>query len=61
MVYAVDVGTTNIKVALFDERLRRLALTQAPVTYDRSGAHVEFSPQRLFDAVVELMHGCSEQ
>jgi sugar (pentulose or hexulose) kinase len=61
IVYAVDVGTTNIKVALFDERLRRLALTQAPVTYDRGGARVEFNPQRLFDLIVELMQGCSEQ
>ena len=61
IVYAVDVGTTNIKVALFDERLRRLALTQAPVAYDREGARVEFNPQHLFDLIVELMQGCSAQ
>ena len=61
IVYAVDVGTTNIKVALYDERLRRLALTQAPVTYDREGARVEFDPQRLFDLIVELMQGCSDR
>ena len=61
IVYAVDLGTTNIKVALFDERLRRLALTQAPVAYDREGGRVEFDPQRLFDLIVELMHGCSDQ
>jgi xylulokinase len=61
IVYAVDVGTTNIKVALFDERLRRLALAQAPVTYSRGGARVEFDPQHLFDLIVELMQGCSAQ
>ena len=42
IVYAVDVGTTNIKVALFDERLRRLALTQAPVT-TTAGEHASSS------------------
>ena len=61
IVYAVDLGTTNVKVALFDERLRRLALMQAPVTYDRKGARVEFDPQGLFDLVVELVQGCGNQ
>jgi sugar (pentulose or hexulose) kinase len=61
IVYAVDLGTTNVKVALFDERLRRLALAQAPVTYDRGGTHVEFDPQRLFDLIIELMQACGDQ
>jgi sugar (pentulose or hexulose) kinase len=61
IVYAIDLGTTNVKVALFDERLRRLALMQAPVTYDREGARVEFDPQGLFDLIVELVQGCGDQ
>ena len=37
LVYAVDVGTTNLKVVLYDEQLRRLAMASAPAVYDRDG------------------------
>lgn len=55
LVYAVDVGTTNVKVVLFDERLRRLAVTSAPAVYRREGDRVEFSPAELFDLVTALI------
>ena len=34
LIYAVDLGTTNLKVALYDECLRRLALSSKAVSYD---------------------------
>jgi sugar (pentulose or hexulose) kinase len=61
LVYAVDLGTTNVKVVLFDDRLERLAMAQAPAAYDRDGARVEFDPVRLFDLVIELIHRCAER
>lgn len=59
LVYAVDVGTTNVKVVLFDERLRRLAVAAAPAVYQRDGDRVEFSSADLFDLVVELVGRCA--
>lgn len=59
LVYAVDVGTTNIKVVLYDERLRRLAVASSPAVYQREGDHVEFQPQALFDLVLELVSHCA--
>ncbi len=59
LVYAVDLGTTNVKVVLFDERLHRLAAATAAAVYARSGDRVEFDPEQLFGTVVELMHRCA--
>ncbi|PRY18556.1 FGGY-family carbohydrate kinase [Kineococcus rhizosphaerae] len=58
LVYAVDLGTTNVKVVLFDEDLHRLAVACAPATYDRAGERVEFSPDALFATVLDLVHRC---
>ncbi|SDT12836.1 FGGY-family carbohydrate kinase [Microlunatus soli] len=58
LVYAVDVGTTNTKVVLFDEQLRRLAIASTPAIYDRADDRVEFSAERLFCSVVELIRQC---
>ena len=46
LVYAVDLGTTNVKVVLYDEHLRRLAVASAPAVYRRAGDRVEFSARR---------------
>jgi sugar (pentulose or hexulose) kinase len=59
-IYAVDVGTTNVKVVLFDEGLRRLAVAAAPAVYQRDGDRVEFSPTDLFDLVVDLVGQCAQ-
>ncbi len=58
-MYAVDLGTTNVKVVLFDERLRRLAIAAAPAVYQRDGDRVEFSAADLFDLVIELVGQCA--
>lgn len=58
-VYAVDLGTTNTKVVLFDGQLRRLAVESMPMSYTRQGSRVEFSPAALLDVVVELVRRCA--
>jgi len=59
LVYAVDVGTTNTKVVLYDGQLRRLATASKPADYSRSGNRVEFDPASLFDTVVALIGRCA--
>ena len=59
LVYAVDLGTTNTKVVLYDGQLNRLHVASTPAVYRRSGAQVEFDPVALFDAVVDLIGECS--
>lgn len=59
LVYAVDVGTTNVKVVLFDEHLRRLAAAAAPAVYERDGNRVEFSAADLFDLILDLIGRCA--
>lgn len=59
LVYAVDLGTTNVKVVLYDERLRRLAVASAPTVYDRDEAWVEFDAAALFDLVIDLIGRCA--
>lgn len=61
LVYAVDVGTTNVKVVLFDERLGRRAVSSAPAVYQRDGDRVEFSATWLFDLIVDLIGRCAAE
>ncbi|TQL55744.1 FGGY-family carbohydrate kinase [Subtercola boreus] len=59
LVYAVDVGTTNVKVVLYDEVLTRLAVASAEAQYSRSGNRVEFDPAGLFELVLGLIAECA--
>lgn len=59
LVYAVDLGTTNTKVVLFDERLRRLASASTPTVLERDGDRVELSPARLLADVIDLLGRCA--
>jgi xylulokinase len=56
LVYAVDLGTTNLKVVLFDEHARQLAAASAPMQYRREGAIVEFDPDTVLASVLDLIH-----
>ncbi|GAA2176223.1 xylulokinase [Agrococcus versicolor] len=60
-VYAVDLGTTNTKVVLFDERLRRLAIASAPTDLVRSGDRVELSAPDLLETVLRLIRSCASR
>ncbi len=59
LIYAVDLGSTNTKVVLYDDQLGTLAAAHAPMEYVRSGPRVEFDPEALFTSVVALMHECA--
>lgn len=59
LIYAVDLGTTNTKVALYDERLQRRALASAPVAYTGPAPITEFDPDILFSTMVALMNRCA--
>jgi sugar (pentulose or hexulose) kinase len=61
LVYAVDLGTTNIKVVLYDEHLHGLAAASAPMKYRRDGARVEFEPDAVFETVIALIGRCADQ
>lgn len=60
LIYAVDLGTTNIKVVLYDETLQALAIRRAPMRYQRTGAQVEFDPAALVPQVTELIRRCAQ-
>ncbi len=55
----MDLGTTNIKVVLYDEKLTRLSVAHAAATYRRSGVEVEFDPVVMFRTVRELICECA--
>lgn len=59
LVFAVDLGTTNTKVVLYNERLRVLASARAPMRYHRHAAHVEFDPDALVQSVIDLINECA--
>jgi sugar (pentulose or hexulose) kinase len=61
LIYAVDLGTTNLKVALYDESLRRLALSSKAVSYDTRRDRVEFDPQAILADVIELIGQCAAE
>ncbi|WP_053351760.1 FGGY-family carbohydrate kinase [Leucobacter musarum] len=61
LVYAVDLGTTNLKVVLYDERARQLAVSRRPMDYRRDGSTVEFDPEAVFDTVLALITECARQ
>lgn len=57
MILTIDCGSTNHKVALYDERLQRLAACSIPVTYIvREPARAEFDPEKIWQDTVTLVH-----
>jgi xylulokinase len=56
MILAIDCGSTNHKVALFDESLERRAVASTPVAYTvRDAERVEFDPERIWRETVSLI------
>ena len=56
---AVELGSTNIKTALYDAQMHCIAMQSAPVDYIRSGAFVEFEPEAYLARVFELIKSVS--
>jgi xylulokinase len=59
LVYAVDVGTTNIKTVLYNDQLQRLASRSEPAVYFRDGARVEFDTEALLETILKLISHCA--
>lgn len=55
---SVDLGTTNIKVAAYDEKLNELSMVKQPVDYLRDGDMVEFDPEDYFIRIKNLISSC---
>jgi xylulokinase len=56
MTLAIDCGSTNHKVALFDGDLTRLAACSAPVAYTvRDAERVEFEPEKIWRDTCRLV------
>lgn len=60
-IIAVDLGTTNIKVAAYTDELAPIGLESHTVGYDRQGDWVEFDPETYFDTIVALIASCREK
>lgn len=52
---AVDLGSTNLKAALYGENLLCLGAKSVPVDYDRSNGFVEFDARAYADALIRLL------
>ena len=51
---AIDLGSTNTKAALYDERMNRLATKSVPVEYLRADGFVEFDAEAYTDGSVDF-------
>ena len=51
----IDLGTTNLKAALYDEDLRPLDSESYPVPYTREGGFVEFDADACFDRLIDML------
>jgi sugar (pentulose or hexulose) kinase len=55
---AVDLGTTNTKVAAYNEDMKMLALESSPVRYVRNGDYVEFDVEQYYQGLLCTIHRC---
>ena len=58
---SIDLGTTNIKVAAYDDQLNELAIESDGVEYFRSGDMVEFDAKEYFSQIKETISRCCKQ
>ncbi len=56
MYIGVDLGSTNLKAALYDENLNCVAQKGAPVAYIREGEFIEFDAEKYFDDLTAVLH-----
>ena len=52
---AIDLGSTNTKAALYNERMQRLAMQSVPLTYLRADGFVEFDPDAYWNDLLGLI------
>ena len=54
-ILSIDLGTTNVKTAVYDSSLRELGIESETVSYSSAGDFVEFDPEAYFQAIVRLI------
>ncbi len=57
-IIAIDLGTTNIKVASYTENLQFIALENHAVSYLNENGFIEFEAEDYFNNVVNLIKAC---
>ena len=56
MVYiGIDLGTTNLKAAVYDGQFRCIATESEPVAYEKEGDRVEFDPEKYFLSLTRVV------
>ena len=55
---AIDLGTTNIKIAIYNERMKQISSVSETVEYFKEGDIVEFDAEAYFYIVKTLMEKC---
>ena len=50
-IISIDLGTTNIKVTVYDQKLHLITTISKTVVYDRNGDFVEFDCGSYFDSI----------
>lgn len=55
MYIGVDLGSTNLKAALYDENLTCIDQKGAPVEYIRQGEFIEFDAKKYFDCLTAIL------
>jgi len=58
---AIDLGTTNIKVAAFSDQLENLWLESENVVYLKKDNFVEFDAQAYFETVLAVIQRCCQK
>lgn len=54
---AVDLGSTNIKAAVYNRNLKRIAQRNEPVVYHRECGFVEFDADAYVDSLISIIAG----
>ena len=55
MYIGIDLGSTNLKAALYDANLNCVAQKGAPVEYIRQGEFIEFDAKKYLDTLVSIL------
>ena len=58
---SIDLGTTNIKVAAYDDQLKELAIENENVIYIKDGKIVEFDAGQYYDMVETTIARCCKR
>ena len=58
---SIDLGTTNIKVAIFDDQLQNLGLESENVTYLRNDDFIEFDAEEYYATVISTIQRCYQK